>query len=213
MDTDTEGRNAATDAYWRRRVYVLGGALAAVGVFAWACSGPDHKKSTAQVRNAAASLSASPAPSAPAQPGAIPTATVTITASPTVTPPPPKQSGDACDKGDVVVGMTPTKTTYKGKEYAQFRLSVVNAGTRPCTFDVGGRSLQIRIASGSDRVWSSAECGTPSNIQLLRRGVPYLSTLDWNRHRCTGPTAQPGTYVVTAKGPGVKAPKQVFRLR
>jgi hypothetical protein len=93
---------------------------------------------------------------------------------------------------------------------------VVNTGRRGCTFDVGPKALQIRIASGNDRVWSSAQCvsGTGSTLQMLRRGVPYLATVDWDRKRCDGSSkAQPGTYVITATANGAKPRREIFRLR
>src|SRR3954453_2405902 len=87
-DTDrTERLNSEDDleqgdveAYWRRRVYVLAGGITLIGLVAWACSGSGHKRSTAQVRNAAATVS----PQASAAPAVSPTATVTVTVTPSV---------------------------------------------------------------------------------------------------------------------------------
>ena len=58
MDSDTNRDQGEADAYWRRRVYVLAGGITVIGLVAWACSGSDHKKSTAQVRNAERSIRA-----------------------------------------------------------------------------------------------------------------------------------------------------------
>lgn len=224
MDSDTESAehldtelDRDTDAYWRRRVYVLAGGIAVIGLMAWACSDSGHKKSTAQVRNAAAMSPAVPAPTSPLPSGgAGPVPTVTVTVTPTVAAETPKRSGDRCDDGAVVAGLTPTSTVYSGKAHPRFGLSVVNTGRRTCTYDVGPKSLQITIASGPDRVWSSARCvgGPGSNVQMLRRGVPYLATLDWNRRRCDGRSrVAAGTYVISVKGPGVKTRREIFRLR
>jgi hypothetical protein len=225
MDADTdrtehldseelESDQGDVEAYWRRRVYVLAGGITLIGLVAWACSGSGHKKSTAQVRNAAATVS--PAAAAPAA-GATPTpaATVTVTATPTVAVD-KKRSGDQCDPADVVVGVTPTGTVFKGKQHPRFGLSVVNTGRRACTFDVGPKALLIRISSGPDRVWSSAQCvsGAGANLQMLQRGVPYLATLDWDRRRCNSETrAAAGTYVIAVGAPGLKTHREVFRLR
>jgi hypothetical protein len=222
-DTDrTEHRDSAelesdqgdVEAYWRRRVYVLAGGIALIGLVAWACSGSDHKRSTAQVRNAAATVSPAAAlPAAGATP--TPTATVTVTATPTATVE-KKHSGDQCDAPDVVVGLTPTGTLFKGKQHPRFALSVVNTGRQACTFDVGPKALLIRISSGSDRVWSSAQCasGAGPNLQMLQRGVPYLATLDWDRRRCNSHIhASPGTYVIAVSAPGIQTHREVFRLR
>lgn len=204
------------EAYWRRRVYVLAGGIALIGLVAWACSGSDHKKSTAQVRDAAATSSpqaALPATGAGATP--TPAVTVTVTATPT-TKPAKKQSGDRCDPADVVVGVTPNATVFTGKQHPSFALSVVNTGRRACTFDVGPKALLIRVSSGADRVWSSDRCVDRAvpNLQMLKRGVPYLATLDWDRRRCDSDThAAPGTYVIAVGAPGIGTQREVFRLR
>ncbi|MDN3353936.1 hypothetical protein [Actinomadura sp. DC4] len=211
LDAEDDLEQGDVEAYWRRRVYVLAGGITLIGLVAWACSGSGHKRSTAQVRNAAATVS----PQAAAAPAVTPTATVTVTASPAGVVPPKRRAGDQCDAGDVVVGVTPSGTVFKGKEHPRFGLSVVNTGRRPCTFDVGPKALVIRITSGPDRVWSSAQCvnGGPS-LQRLQRGVPYLATLDWDRKRCTGGShAAPGTYVISVGAPGIKTQREVFRLR
>jgi hypothetical protein len=212
-DQETEHQQGAADAYWRRRVYVLAGGIAVIGLVAWACSDSGDRRSTAQVRNAAATMSP---PMAPASAGPVPTATVTVTATPTITPSSVRRDGDRCDDDTVVVGLRPTATVYPRPQHPRFGLSVVNTGRRTCTFDVGPKALQIRIASGSDHVWSSARCirGAGSSVQLLQRGVPYLATIDWDRKRCDGEEhARPGTYVISIAAPGVKTRREVFRLR
>ncbi|GAA4620762.1 hypothetical protein GCM10023196_006020 [Actinoallomurus vinaceus] len=222
MDSDTQRDQGEADAYWRRRVYVLAGGITAIGLMAWACSGPDPKKPTSQMRNAAATMSPSAVvvtpvttPASPASP-ASPAATVTVTVTPTAAIAGKARSGDRCADADIVVALTPTKDVYRSGEHPRFRLSVVNTGRRACTFDVGAKALRLRITSGADPVWSSDRCadGPPSDIRLLRRGVPYITDVDWDRTRCGGDSrALPGTYVVTAKGRGIRTDGQVFRLR
>jgi hypothetical protein len=212
MDSDTERKQGEADAYWRRRVYVLAGGITVIGLVAWACSGSGDKKTTAQVRNAA--VPASPAVTAQPMPG--PTTTVTVTATPSVPPAAARKgNGDACDPRDLVADLASAQDAYRGGEDPRFRLSVVNTGRRTCTFDVGAKALRVRIESGSDRIWSSDRCGGPaSSLQMLRRGIPYIETLEWNRKRCDSDSrARPGTYVVSAKGGGIRAKSQVFRLR
>jgi len=229
MDQDTVS-NGDVDAYWRRRVIALGGVLSAVGVMVWACSGSSGHKHP--VSNAAAVLTPSPSPSpspsrsvsvsVPGNNGNVPLPTVTVTAHVTVTPVAPRRAGDACDPHDVVVSLGPAKETYLKAEHPQFRLSVVNTGKPACTFGVGPKELQIQIASGSDKVWSSAKCvtGTGSSIQLLQHGIPYGGIVNWDRRRspgqCAGrrPVARPGTYTIAARSSiGIKTKKAVFFLR
>lgn len=231
MATDTErdgaeARDESMDemAYWRRRALVLGGALGTAGLLAWGCAaGGDDRPA----RNAGAPASVPASAQAPGQPAgqaiptAIPTITVTATAKVTVTPVAPRKDGDACEPRDLVVSLAATQDTYAGRDLPEFRLSVVNLGQRACTYDVGPKALQTRITSGSDKIWSSASCvaGDGSRIQMLRRGIPYLATVTWDRKRtssrCDGrrATAGTGTYVAVIKAPGVSTKKQVFRLR
>jgi hypothetical protein len=227
MDSDTEG-SGEIDAYWRRRAMALGGVLASVGLLAWACSGSDGKK-TQQIRNAAAigtpsgTVGGLPGGAVSGSPGVVlPTITVTATAKVTVVPTVPKKAGDACDPADVVVNLAETKDVFGDKEHPQFRLSVVNTGPRACTFGVGPKELVVLIRSGSDPVWSSAHCaaGSGSSIQMLRRGIPYVAIVDWDRMRsslsgCSGhrDRARPGTYMAIAREGKIKTNRQVFRLK
>ncbi|MEU5876884.1 hypothetical protein [Spirillospora sp. NPDC047279] len=222
-DTERDPEGLGLDQYWRRRVIALGGVLGTVGLVAWACTagGGEQKQ---PLKNAAAvgsaSPSASPSAAVPSLPAATPT--VTVTAKVTTTPTAPKKDGDACEEGDVVVNMTMTRDTYAKGDMPQVQLTVVNTGGRACTFDVGSRSLDVRVTSGSDRVWSSAACdqGSGSSIQMLRRGIPYVGTVTWDRKRSTGKCegrrvgALPGTYVASIKAADkIKVKRQVFRLR
>ncbi|MCP2342847.1 hypothetical protein [Actinomadura rupiterrae] len=235
MDADTERDPEdewGLDQYWRRRAIALGGALAVVGLAAWGCGvfggGGDGGKQNVQSMAGVASA-------VPTTPAATPAPTVTVTASPSTTASPsasasaspgasakaaPK-AGDACDPRDVVVDFAANGETFAGSARPSFRLTVVNTGQRACTYDVGTHSLDVRITSGSDRVWAASTCdsGSGSNVQTLRRGIPYATTLVWDRRRagsdCQGSRAKalPGTYVASVKGDHVKAEKQVFRLR
>jgi len=222
MEQDTV-RNDEVDAYWRRRVVALGGVLSAVGLMVWACSasGSGGQKT---VKNAAAVTSPSPSPAVPTSGTAkapMPVVTVTATAKVTVTPAPPKKVGDSCAANNVVVSLAPAKATFGKGEQPRFRLTVVNTGGQACTFGVGPNELRIQIASGSDRVWTSAQCfaGTGSSIQMLQRGIPYGGVVTWDRHRtikdCSAkrPSAHAGTYTIVAKGGGIKTKKAVFYLR
>lgn len=221
MDSGTE-RSAEELAYWRRRAIALTAVLATVGVVVWACSSDGGGKKR-PIRNAGAVSTTTPTParSSGGIPSAMPTITVTATTKVTVTPSVTREDGDACEPGDVVINLAASKETYTAKEWPQLGLTVVNTGERACTFDVGPKALETRITSGSDRVWSSAHCatGTGSSIQMLRRGIPYLATVGWDRKRSADgcpakrPGAGPGTYVASVKSGDIKVKRQVFRLR
>lgn len=190
------------DQYWRRRAAALAAVLGAVGLLAWACAGTGESE---QVRNAGAAESASPPP----PPTAMPTVTVTATATPE---PDPAKDGGPCDDDDLVINMSAPRSSYSGSERPEFRVTVVNTGQGSCKFDTG--VLDVRITSGSDRIWSSAECHRGDAAkETLPRGIPYVDNVTWDRTRgCEGKvTARPGTYVAQLKG--TKVDKQIFRLR
>lgn len=179
----------------------LAGVLGAVSLLAWTCSGTGEGE---PVQNAGAVDSASPPP-----PSAMPTVTVTATATPE---PEPADGGGPCDDEDLVVTMSAAGDTFAGSDRPEFRITVVNAGKGACTFDTG--SLDVRITSGSDRIWSSAKCREGDAAKkTLRRGIPYVDDVTWNRERgCEGATpARPGTYVAALKGR--KSERRIFRLR
>ncbi|MFA1549296.1 hypothetical protein [Actinomadura chokoriensis] len=190
------------DQYWRRRALALAGVLGTVGLLAWTCAGTGEDE---PARGADAAESASPPP----PPTAMPTVTVTAT-----TTPEPDRAGDGgpCAAEDLVVHMPDADGTYTGSERPEFQVTVVNTGAGSCKFDTG--SLDVRITSGTDRIWSSAECRSgEAPKETLRRGIPYVDTITWDRKRgCKGDTrARPGTYVADLKGR--KAKKQIFYLR
>ncbi|TDB90424.1 hypothetical protein [Actinomadura sp. 7K534] len=196
------GTGRSVDQYWRRRALALAGVVGSVGLLAWACTGDGNEP---PVHDANAVESTSPPP----PPTAMPTVTVTVTASPE---PKPVKDGGPCTDGDLVYTMSAPQDTFAGSERPQFRVTVVNTGKGSCTFDTG--SLNVRITSGSDDIWSSTECRRgDSSKKTLRRGIPHVETVTWNRERgCDGgDPARPGTYVADLKGK--KAKKQVFHLR
>ncbi|MFG2087911.1 MULTISPECIES: hypothetical protein [unclassified Spirillospora] len=201
--TERDSDDSGLDRYWRRRAVALAGVLGVVGMLAWACTGNADEP----VRNANAVAVSGKSP--PPPPTVMPTVTVTVTTTPE---PEPVDDGGPCDSENLVFTLSASETAYAGSERPEFRITVVNAGKGSCTFDTG--SLDVRITSGSDGIWSSAECrpgGSPK--ATLKRGIPYVDTVTWDRKRgCDGGTsARPGTYVAGLKGQ--KAKKQIFHLR
>ncbi|RSN46961.1 hypothetical protein [Actinomadura sp. WAC 06369] len=194
MDVDTEGDGGR---YWRRRVLALAGVLGAVAVLAWGCvRGASEEPVSRTVAEAA---------TPPPPPTAMPTVTVTVTTTPA-----PGEDGAACRDDDIVVTLGAADERYAGGKRPAFRVTVVNTAENTCRFDPG--SLDLRITSGDDRIWSSAECrGGDAARESLRRGVPYVREIVWDRRRgCGGDAARAGTYVAHLHGG--KGKRQVFRL-
>ncbi|PZG02417.1 hypothetical protein [Nonomuraea aridisoli] len=227
MDPDTM-RGDGGDIYWRRRMSVLVAVLVVVAVVAWACSsggsGPERASS--------AQSSPSVTPSADpllaglrtlAMGTASPSPSPTPSATPKATPSPrPKRPGEPCEEKDLVLSLQSGKEpVYAGDSRPSFIVTLVNTGSVMCTADVGPRAMEVRITSGSDRIWSTADCvsGPGSEVRKLERGVPYVRSLEWDRRRssddcrATPPTALPGTYVATVRMGELRGGKGVFHLR
>ncbi|HEY3686712.1 MAG TPA: hypothetical protein VGL93_27005 [Streptosporangiaceae bacterium] len=110
--------------------------------------------------------------------------------------------------------------TYRGGRQPTFGYTIVNTGSRTCAYDVGPKGLELKITSGSDRIWSSGDCAKGvTDSKRLKRGVPYTRTVTWDRTRSTPSCrhthqkARPGTYVVRFGGDHVKSQSHVFYLR
>lgn len=214
MDVDTYS-DEDCPAYWRRRAMVLGGVVAVVALLAWACGG---EKQTARPAGAADV----PTPPIPVLPTVTVTAAPTATGTPSPEPSAEKKSapaGGRCDPDDLVLTFRMDQTVYPEGRLPRLHLSLVNVGERTCTYDTGPANLRIRITSGPDRIWSAEHCAAGSSPRKLRRGVPYIQTITWDRRRSapgcpkSRPAAKPGTYVATVRLDGLKPHRKVFHLR
>jgi len=223
MDPDTFRGDVGVpdpDVYWRRRVSVLTALLIVVAVVVWACTrksdepaavaGGGKTPAAASAREAAA-----PDGSSAARPAADAAAAVTPT------PRAERRSDGLCRKEDLVVHLARTQEVYGADAKPRFLVMLVNTGEGDCMMDVGPRSLEMRITSGPDRVWSSADCvsGDSKQLRRLERGVPFVRTIDWNRRRsgrdcaASHPMARAGTYVATAIAGSESSSQAVFHLR
>jgi hypothetical protein len=237
MDPDTFRGDVGVegpDVYWRRRVSVLTGALVVVAVVAWACtsasggSGPSPGGHHAPVGPKDPGSHASATPSTSQTPTAASTTTgksvasrppVTLTPSPA--PSRTRRPGDPCEKADLVVSLRGESEVYSSKGAPRFLLTIVNLGRVDCTVDVGPRAVEVRITSGDDRVWSTADCvsGDGTDVRRMARGVPHVRMVNWDRRRsapdcrAARPKAHDGTYVAMARLGAAKSSKVVFHLR
>ncbi|RCG28909.1 hypothetical protein DQ384_21300 [Sphaerisporangium album] len=235
MDPDTFRGDVGVegpDVYWRRRVSVLTGALVVVAVVAWACtsasggSGPNSRHGGAAPKGGTATVTATPSTTltatAPTPPPAAKAAVPTpAPVTPKPTPTPTQRPGDPCEKSDLVLSLRGEAEVYHRKGTPRFLLAVVNTGRVDCSVDVGPRAVEVRITSGDDRVWSTSDClsGERKEVRRLRRGVPHVRMVDWDRHRsgpdcrASHPKAHDGTYVAMARLGTLRSPKVIFHLR
>ncbi|NYE49940.1 hypothetical protein HDA32_005060 [Spinactinospora alkalitolerans] len=135
--------------------------------------------------------------------------------------PAPEQPEDLCRPDDVVTTLSADREDYSSGVEPRFDITVVNTDDQTCTVDVGPKAMELRITSGEDRVFSTADCvrGDGTDKEQLRRGVPHTVTVEWDRERSwedcrdSDVNARAGTYVASLKSDyDNEAEDQVFRL-
>lgn len=226
------------ETYWKRRAFVLAGALLVLALIAYACrpSGDGSGEPTRSDAGIEASPSVSPAePSADAseEPGDDPSEGARESADPSGDAedsdgaaagdggsagggadgevPAPERPEDLCRPQDVVVTFEYAEEgqeVYGAGASPGFRITVVNTAEQTCTVDVGGEAMEIRIHSGDDRIFSTADCAENESAEKhqISRGVPHEYTFIWERLRsfedCRGTdaSAQPGWYRANLHG-------------
>jgi hypothetical protein len=181
--------------YWRRRVLVLAGPLAALLLLRSCGGGADEPFSLEPSPTATPSAAASALPSAtraPATTGTCPDPAleVSVSAEPPTNP-------------------------------RSFLVTVVNRGTGACRRDLGPAAVALVVTSGADRVWARADCDrrTARELATLQPGASRAVRVTWDGRRskpgCAGSraAAAPGTYRVTGTVGTRALPAAVFRVR
>jgi hypothetical protein len=216
-DLEPEG----ADVYRRRRLSVLTGVLVVVAGVVWACSSFDDGAERPVQRDGS---SRSVAVAMAGRPQGAPAGVERGAVSPSPRPARPGRSrkpGDPCRRADLVLTLRGERRVYAGRGRPGFVLTLVNTGRLACTAKVGPRAPELRVRSGGDRIWSTADCvsGGGAERRLLERGVPLVRMIDWDRRRsggdCRGEpaVARAGTYVAVARFGGLRSEEVVFHLR
>lgn len=184
----------SSNVYWRRRVVVLVVLALLLILLIWGI--------TAIVRSVGGGSGSQAPAAAPTTGAASQTAPTTAGADPSAT-----QAGGICTGADVKVVASSDARTYKVGDTAQIGMTITNGGAQACRMDVGSAALTILVKSGSDQVWSSDDCQTDSqsNVVSLEPGQAMESSVPWATER-SGPGCKtgfaklrPGTYQVVAK--------------
>ncbi len=192
--------------YWRRRLIVLLGLIAVIVVIVLIVVRPG---------SGAPNGSPSSTPTQPPAPSSTPTPTFTSAAG-----------GDACNPAQVTVVAVTDSNSYASGVKPMISMKITNAGSAPCTFDVGTGAQEYIITSGNDRIWSSKDCqkSPTSTPQVLEPAVELTTTpFAWDRTRsststCDGsrPAAVAGadgpTYRLQVKLGSVESEQVAFRL-
>lgn len=218
--------------YWRRRLAVLGIVLLLVlGVSRMLGGGGDDNEPKASNVAARTSPTASGTPSSSptsASPGAsaaattVPGATAPVTPTPTptvvATPTLPAPTG-RCSDDDIVA--TPAVTGAQATRTVIIRLTLRTLVTTACTWRASSSSLQLKITSGSDRIWSTLDCPRAITTKdvVVRRDTDAVVDVAWSSRRsdedCSSHTqwAMPGYYHVSVAALGGEPHEIQFPLR
>ena len=125
-----------------------------------------------------------------------------------------------CSWHAIVLSLSASQVHFGPGQQPAFSLSVVSTQPTDCSFNVGPGHLAVVIKEGPARIWSSADCvnGTGSLVTALRRGVPTVVAIDWNRRMsspgCGGPArvVPAGTYTAYAVEGSIVSPPVTLRL-
>ncbi len=205
--------------YWRRRVITLAAALLVLLAVLKACGGDGKDSLTATP----GTTSRSPAASAPAKTTApAPSTSAKPATSPSPSPSPTgRPEGQPCRDTDIEVSATANAKEYAAGARPRLTLVVKNRAPVSCTRDLGAAARELRVVSGSDRVWSSDDCspGGDAEVVTIPAGGSRSFPVTWSRTRskpgCPAgrePVA-PGTYRVVGRLGSIERPGDVFALR
>ncbi|GAC1329746.1 MAG: hypothetical protein NVSMB13_17500 [Mycobacteriales bacterium] len=225
--------------YWRRRVVVIGASAAALLLAGHAVAGGDSGPRRATV--SASSLSA-PAPAAPAVemsapaadsaaaapagatgvgPGgaASPPAAPAVVTTPAVASTPAAEPVGDCADGALTLTTSTDKPAYPVGSAVRLTLGIRNTGAVVCRRDLGAGVVGLIVTSGSDRIWSSIDCGQGgASVVTLAPGESRAVQTTWaglrSKPGCPGqqPPSPAGTYRVTGRVGSLSVPGAVFHL-
>ena len=184
--------------YWIRRGLVALVAVVVVGLLIWALT-PKGQSTTAIPEPAG-----TPTPTAP-----VSSPTPSSTASgqePTPSPSPSATAPEACEPIGVQLELTGFKSVKSGGKQT-FVVTAENNTALPCVMEITKNTFVLRVASGTDPVFSTAHCEKwlPTvKKQTLKAGASVEFKVDWQTFRSAEGCRQAksllgaGTYVATA---------------
>lgn len=167
---------------------------------------------------AAPGMGTSPSPSSASTPSK-PSSTPTMPRPTSPAPTPPTSSAKPrptttiigtpdCRPTDLRVALE-GDTTLKAGQKNRFTVTLTNAGTRTCLTSVTVKNFELRVSSGKDRIWSTADCAASVKAfdkkLAAERDVAWTVTWDGRRSVRGGKcdrapeTPRPGTYRATAE--------------
>ena len=207
------GRKPSPAVYRRRRLFAGVALLLVLGLIAGGVATVTSLLGgTERAVSAQDSSQGSSTPGSTAQPGTTPSA------SPSATP----SASPTCEQKLVTVKAATNKTSYGADEKPVLSLTVTNGGKLPCKVNIGTSQMDFLVTSGSDRVFSSADCQAASTdlVKTIAPGKSETANFPWPRNRSVqgcetvpdGSVAGSGYYVFIAKLGAKVSPPTVFQL-
>ncbi len=127
----------------------------------------------------------------------------------------------ACSQSSVDLGLVGATKRPVGGAPLAFEVSVTNKTTVPCVVDLSPDTLELKVVSGSDRIWTSNHCDAwvPAMSKKLNPKETLKTKLTWPGRRSAdgckvkSDVLRSGTYVATAHFGITRSPKFVMQLR
>jgi hypothetical protein len=124
-----------------------------------------------------------------------------------------------CARSALSVTASTDAASYPAGVEPRLGVSVRNSSGQPCRFDASPGRRIWQVTSGTDVVWTTAQCHPGGRVHYrLRPNAAIAYSTVWNQQRSvggcgeTGTQAQPGTYVLQVTVDGVTSPAAVFHL-
>lgn len=138
----------------------------------------------------------------------------------------PKPSGSAtsgtgaCKDSQIQVTASTDAASYQVGSTPQLRMRIKNISNSACKRDIGSKSNELIISSGSARVWSSDDCNAGGSAQVvtLEPDQSYSVNVTWlgrlSQKGCPPdqPIAEAGTYKLVGRNGNVSSDSAVFSL-
>ena len=176
---------------------------------------PTSSASSTPPPTASSSVPPTASPSVPSKESATPApkaSTSTPSAAPTGQGPGrnPAATPD-CDPGQLRATIT-GKRTLRPEQKTAFTLSLINGSAETCLVTVDRDSFELKIYSGTDRIWTSRHCSTAVKAfdKKLKTQQDVEWTMRWDGRRSRTSCRQrpelprPGIYWATAQFDGAK---------
>jgi hypothetical protein len=198
--------------YWVRRLAVIGVAIAVLAVIGALIANGTTSGSAVHASPPPLVTAETPAPTPTPTPSAQATSSTLITAPPgTATAQTPPSQPAACGPRSLRPTLT-GKQQLKPRQPNTFRLSLINASGQACVAQVTRDNFELKIYSGTDRIWSTKDCATVIKPITRKLGPEQAVewSLRWNGRRsrtcCQSRPQIPrsGTYWATAQLAGAE---------